>query len=259
MDVSTQSKEDNAKAAEKAADASRDQAAAARDNTQALIEETEAVSGLTFAKRDLADFCSEYPESPECGSTGGQTWTNILSPEILAASNDPGTANQVEQTKVLQRLEDYIRSWVGYDAGTSQYTRDVLDGVQAIWDKKYAGEREAEAKAREAEAQARKAEVEVEAAFASIYGTGPQASQASADPGATSSASTSAQPVSIDTRSIEASITSALQNMSVAPASAGSTININIEGVLDINDSATLESLARKLQPIFADLTRRGL
>lgn len=41
-------------------------------------------------------------------------------------------------------------------------------------------------------------------------------------------------------------------------AAAGAAVTINIEGVLDVNDRATLETLARKLRPVFEDLGRRG-
>lgn len=45
---------------------------------------------------------------------------------------------------------------------------------------------------------------------------------------------------------------------SAAPPTASSgPITINIGGVLDVNDRLTLDSLARKLQPVFADLERR--
>jgi hypothetical protein len=46
---------------------------------------------------------------------------------------------------------------------------------------------------------------------------------------------------------------------SPAPAAAGAPpVNIHIGGVLDVNDRTTLDSLARKLQPVFTDLARRG-
>ncbi len=46
---------------------------------------------------------------------------------------------------------------------------------------------------------------------------------------------------------------------SPVPAAAGAPpVNIHIGGVLDVNDRTTLDSLARKLQPVFTDLARRG-
>jgi hypothetical protein len=245
MDVSTQSKEDNAKAAEKAADASRDQAAAARDNAQAQEEEKAAIDENNAAKSD----------SEDSSSGSGQTWTHVNDPQSLAQQFNPETNPGVN---VDQELKDYLYSWTDGGAGSSEYVGNILNEVKEIWEQERK-DREESASAASLSADAAKSSADVAQAFADIYGTGPLASQASADTNATSSASTSAQPVSIDTRSIEASITSALQNMSVAPVGSGGDIIINIEGVLDINDSATLDSLARKLQPIFADLTRRGL
>ena len=47
---------------------------------------------------------------------------------------------------------------------------------------------------------------------------------------------------------------------STVPSGGGGTISptINIQGVLDVNDRATLDGLARKLGPVFDDLQRRG-
>lgn len=253
MDVSTQSKEDNAKAAEKAADATRDQASASRENTTAQNEEADALERKKKAQ-------AEYQRSADSLSDGG-SFEYVLAPETLADQNDPG-AGLRDQQATLQQLQSYLESWDMPSANVGA----TLDEIQRIWDEKYAADREAAEQAaqaaREAEAAAtasrqaaeaeRIASGEAERAARERMGLDP------IDTNATSSASTSAQPVSIDTRSIEASITSALQNMSAALASGGSTININIEGVLDINDSATLDSLARKLKPIFADLERRG-
>ena len=39
----------------------------------------------------------------------------------------------------------------------------------------------------------------------------------------------------------------------------GNTYNINIGGVLDVNDRVSLDSLGRKLRPVMADLDRKGL
>lgn len=36
-------------------------------------------------------------------------------------------------------------------------------------------------------------------------------------------------------------------------------LHIHIEGVLDVNDPVTLDRLGRKLRPVFADLTRKGV
>lgn len=44
-----------------------------------------------------------------------------------------------------------------------------------------------------------------------------------------------------------------------APAAQGfNVVNFNVEGVLDVNDRVTLESLGRKLAPVLGDLARRG-
>lgn len=39
----------------------------------------------------------------------------------------------------------------------------------------------------------------------------------------------------------------------------GNTVNFNIDGVLDISDRGTLDTLARRLRPILAELERKGV
>jgi tape measure domain-containing protein len=57
----------------------------------------------------------------------------------------------------------------------------------------------------------------------------------------------------------DAAAQAAQQRADVAnTSSGGDTININVGGVLDVNDPATLESLSRKITPILGDLARRG-
>lgn len=69
-------------------------------------------------------------------------------------------------------------------------------------------------------------------------------------PGGGAAAAPAAAPVSALRTSVAAQ-----------PVSTATTnyITVQIEGVLDVNDRATLESLARKLKPVFDDLARRGV
>lgn len=87
--------------------------------------------------------------------------------------------------------------------------------------------------------------------------------QAKVDAAAAQQASALANPVQNTTAAAPAPTDTQPQ---AAPVPAASTVqtttlapNIYIQGLLDVNDNATLDSLARKLQPVFSDLTRRGV
>lgn len=74
---------------------------------------------------------------------------------------------------------------------------------------------------------------------------------------ATTSTETTSAAANTAARTAAASATTSASG--TATTTKATTINnINIAGVLDVNDRATLETLARKLKPIFADLERKG-